>query len=49
MTKQHSRDGNMRRKKGCNDTLTSRYDTYRDTCFTIRYVLRYAFQTRANQ
>ena len=29
--------------QGCNDRLTSRYDTYPDTIVTIRYLSRYVF------
>ena len=28
---------------GCNDTVSSRYDMYRDTCLTIRCISRYYF------
>ena len=28
---------------GCKDTLTSRYNMYRDTVVTIRYISRYVF------
>ena len=33
----------MPHNSGCNDTVTSRYNTYHDICLTIQYVSRYIF------